>query len=143
MTAPARKVYAKRRTAVDCLTAGVAIACLLTQASGLLHGLLVEHARCPEHGEAVHVGETGHAAHASAIPGATAALHAAAARVEAHAHEHCALASDRRERAIAGRPSTTATAAPRAVARAVPLLSLAHPAQIPLLSLAPKSSPPA
>lgn len=124
--------------------AGVALLCLFGQTCALLHGILVEHARCPEHGEAVHA-----AADAHVVPYATRATldgplarKDADTRAEGHAHDHCLAVAERRAAAIA---PDAGGFVPERLSAIVPTTpdQTVRPAARPLFLLAPKTSPPA
>lgn len=135
----------RHRAGLRALALLVLLLSLVAQGSSFVHFFLIEHAVCPQHGELIHADEAGHhPLHASTAPdtGHTAAQPAAAEA--AHAHDHCAVVSDRRERwaclaslgSVASPPEVEMLAAVRV------RTSSCVPA-VPLLLLAPKSSPPA
>ena len=77
-----------------------ALLALFLQGSSGGHMLLVEHARCAEHGELVHEGGAHHH-HGAGHPETEApAFHGASDADFESAHEHCTLSSDRREAAV-------------------------------------------
>jgi len=85
------------RTASGRYSAGaLAALCLLTPILGYAHLLLVQHARCPEHGELVHV-EDAAADDASLLLGPGLQLRTdepqvaleSAPEVDGHEHDHC------------------------------------------------------
>jgi hypothetical protein len=83
-----------RRQLLKRLTLLVGIFCALSQVSGALHWVLVEHARCAEHGDWVHAGESDHG-HSDAAAPDTAAPDAASVSVQAadsdeHGNDHFA-----------------------------------------------------
>ncbi|WP_437631948.1 hypothetical protein [Sorangium sp. So ce854] len=139
----------------------IALVALLAQLSGLTHALLVRHARC-EHGELVHVGALVGAVHAGHGAGAGAELPAAAegpqqaeggalgpadpriAAQDALPHldgDHCDAF------ALRGRLAAPVHRVGEATLLEVLRLAALRPSPevrpIPLLTLAPKSSPPA
>jgi len=128
------------------MTLGLAALCLLAQLSGLVHLAFVAHVPCAEHGELVEAG-----APTSALPlqraaddGAAVAAEPSPADLPAHSHDHCAVTALRRTPVcplksyghidLSGDPG-------RGVR--VSRESRAARAVIPLLAVAPKSSPPA
>jgi hypothetical protein len=70
------------------------------QVAGSLHYVLIEHVRCAAHGELTH-GEPDHAGDAHHAAAATShdheTAHAIAAERAAHGHDHCPVATERRE----------------------------------------------
>jgi hypothetical protein len=110
-----------------------------------LHAATEHHARCPEHGELVHVDAplaAGTVAMAAATsPGDSDALRNAAAGVDGHEHDHCYLCPVSRER-LGTTPNADAIAAvmPAVVAHSLPAM-VAHGGQ-PRYIIAPKTSPP-
>jgi hypothetical protein len=114
----------------EACVAGVVLLC---QAAALIHAASAPHVTCPEHGDRVHLAAARTARHAGQLP--VAALEAAA---DAHQHDHCGLQHQ----------SRTPLPAPDAV---VAITGGDHPwsspgridlAAIPILSFAPKTSPP-
>jgi hypothetical protein len=110
---------------------------------GSLHEASVAHVTCAEHGEVVDgdarlSSPTAEHSHDAAVLLAVEALPGAA-----HGHDHCALAAQARERAVALR-SASLTERPQAQGLSAPAPEDApRPAAIALYLLAPKSSPPA
>jgi hypothetical protein len=136
-----------RRAPRPTLVVSTALLCLLVQALGYAHLLLVRHATCLEHAEIVHSPSPEAGAGARAATAGPRPLHrrveGTAPEDQGHGDEHClALASRRREGAtlvptqLAG-PALSA-AGPSVAPPTTP--SSFHP--VPLLHLAPKSSPP-
>ena len=125
----------RRRTKT--LAALVALFCVGSQASNVLHLLLVRHGVCLQHGELIHEEDTSRAVPLGsddpAVSGGTDAGE--------HGDEHCGALGDNRVRAI--RPET-----PAANATSIPAIEAAGAAQavvlrsLPLFRLAPKNSPP-
>jgi hypothetical protein len=121
---------------------GLATALVLLQVAGFAHFFLVAHEICPEHGELIHARRGGAGSRALA----PAFLeHDVLAGSEAYAsvgsHEHCSVFLHQRTRALAG--PILGRAEPQ-VCSAVPAAPPAAdvPAAVPVLFLAPKSSPP-
>ena len=133
-----------RRQSQPAIAVLVAWLCLLLQASGVAHGLLVRHSFCLEHGELIHVPEAGKG---SAPPAFTSRGKAFAVQAtgsaEADEHEHCAVFAHRRD-SLATSPQAHAVAAsPHAErAEATHAGGLLRAPACALLLLAPKTSPP-
>jgi hypothetical protein len=120
------------------------ILALLAQGTQLGHMLLVEHAICAEHGELVH-GEAHQAVEPWALDaaaGQSMALRPGFAAEQAHAHEHCGTASERRD-AVASAALTPLGLVRLDLIVAPPAELSPHPRPRAQLSLAPKTSPPA
>ncbi|WP_437956250.1 hypothetical protein WME76_33075 [Sorangium sp. So ce119] len=134
----------------------IALLALLAQLSGLAHALLVRHARC-EHGELVHVGalvDAGHGAARAALPAAAAAPPQAeggapgpgdrVAAQDALPHlddDHCDAFALRGQ--LGAPVHRVGEATLLEVLRLAALRPSPEVRPIPLLILAPKSSPPA
>lgn len=126
-----------RRTRARYGASLVAFVAFASQLGSVAHLAFVRHVECADHGEMVEVSTN--------APGidhedATSAVHQDAAQT--HGHDHCVIATLRRERTKGS--STPATAAPltrtdvgRTLVRAI-----APPPSICILDLAPKNSPP-
>ncbi|WP_437732032.1 hypothetical protein [Sorangium sp. So ce1335] len=164
--APRRPLLRPARGRAAGLRAGwsarwIALLALLAQACGLTHALLVRHARC-EHGELVHVGalvgavHAGHGADAAraALPAAAAATQQAeggapapvdqVAAQDALPHlddDHCDAFALRGQ--LAAPVHRVGGATLLEVLRLAALRPSPEVRPIPLLTLAPKSSPPA
>ena len=125
-----------RRTFVRYLRVWVGVLCLGGQFSTAFHELLVEHVRCPEHGEWVHV--DGEHVAASEEPTPDGPVFAASDAAD----DHCLLCSDLRKLALLA-PLIPALRAPTlgGDAAASGRRSPAYSAHI--YSFAPKTSPPA
>jgi hypothetical protein len=112
-----------------------AYVCLVAHAAAVLHAVAVRHATCPSHGELVHGSVTG----ARTAEGDTAR----AAETGEDMDEHClALATRRRELASLA-PAPVQLLAPDALPLAILPATATSPTTLPLLHLAPKTSPPA
>jgi hypothetical protein len=124
----------------------LALVFVASQLGSHLHAATEHHARCPEHGELVHVEmDAPLAAAAAAKTDGAASPEGAALRngaaAEGHEHEHCYLCPVSRERlGTIPNTDTIAAAAPVAVASPQPAV-VAHGGQ-PRYVLAPKTSPP-
>jgi hypothetical protein len=141
---PVSRAHAQRRRgAAGAFALLTALLCLVAQVAGVAHLGLVAHVRCVEHDALVHTNTAGshtqpaapeHASTAQGIPG----------DVEGHGDDHCLAAALRREQVLASAPVAAAASAPViSPARPAVALAVTPPAPIALLSLAPKSSPPA
>lgn len=129
------------------LVAGHALASLLTA----LHGLHVDHVRCAEHGEMVHVhdeeGADDAPAASQAAPDDGAQHIGSSAPPLAHAHDHCQALSVREQGDAFAMSPASAVTLPGApsnavlVARSAPQGTIATTGPPPL-TLAPKTSPP-
>jgi hypothetical protein len=126
------------------ITHATALLGLLGQTGALLHGVLIEHAQCPEHGDTVHVGDsmpaTAHGA-ASAGERGPAVRGTDDARAEAHGHEHCLGVCERRSATVTPDACTVVPIAFVTDVRRAPR-EIARAATRPLYLLAPKNSPP-
>ena len=126
-------------------TAALAAVCLLGPILGYAHMLLVAHARCPEHGELLHV-EAPSASEPLAAPGVPTREPIVAAESElaseTHDHDHCVVTSARKTQAAvrSAGPSLVVT---DPVPRQVVDEGAAASPPIALYVLAPKNSPPA
>jgi len=105
-----------------------------------LHLLTTRHVLCPEHGELIHAGEEAPAQRSGDTQDRAAVAPDGAS---GHHHDHCGVAATRprEEHGVATAPSPLAGVAPKAVATsAVP--QLPRVVRVPVLSYAPKVSPP-
>jgi hypothetical protein len=120
------------------------------QLGSYLHAATEHHARCPEHGELVHVDALPLAATGpmatpptgpEAVPDDADALRSGAAAADGHEHDHCYLCPVSRER-LGTMPSADAIAAvmPAVVAHSLP--AVVAPSGRPRYIIAPKTSPP-
>jgi hypothetical protein len=126
-----------------------AVACLLVYGVNFAHLALVRHAPCVAHDEVVHAAADAAAGPAGArrpdeeAPPGTATTAVAAASIPGHGEEHClALASRRREHAALSPAQADGGPAPGATPLPRPAPREAAAAPIPLVRLAPKTSPP-
>jgi hypothetical protein len=129
-----------RRQLLPRLTLLLGLFCAYSQVSSTLHWLLVEHARCADHGEWVHVAEEHHAHEAEDATPASPSV--AAAERDAHGHDHCQFLVDARSLTPVSRPealipSPTESLGPDLIGPSDCSLPVA------LYRLAPKTSPPA
>jgi hypothetical protein len=124
----------RRSSAIGWLAA---LALLAGQLSSVVHLLVVQHQRCPQHGELVHAAE-GTPLASSPRVGDGAAL-GPAESPEGHGHDHCLYLIHRPE--VMAPPGAGALVTVLADA---PFLDkiVARPASFPLFRLAPKTSPP-
>jgi hypothetical protein len=128
-----------RRPARRRVTALLAACCALAMLGSALHHLLARHAVCAEHGETIDAP----AARELARPPVSAQVEARAPAASQGQHEHCAWVHHRRSLGL-GAPTLSVAAPPLVPAASVAFA--ARPAPAPresVLSLAPKSSPPA
>ncbi len=122
----------------------IAALCLAAQGLVLGHYALVEHTRCAEHGELVHVG--GHADAHGTEHGAGAAADVASDLITtgeaAHdeSHEHCATCSERRKVICAPAP-IVATVSVRVDPSSTPVVQVFGASRA-VYWIAPKTSPP-
>lgn len=120
-----------------CVAALLCALTLAAQLASMAHGTTVTHVTCAEHGESMEVVASADAdrhAHTGACVRAIAG--------DSH-HEHCVIASFRRERSTAA-VATVRASAPilRGEASSSDRFAHAPASPIPLILLAPKSSPP-
>ena len=98
------------------------------------------HVLCAEHGELTHVSADGQP---SAIETVQVSVMAQRPGALPGGHEHCLLAARLQSSAATYKPARTATLPAQPVAGRAPVATaIALPAQCPLLSSAPKTSPP-
>ena len=124
----------------------LAVVFVASQVGSYLHAATEHHARCPEHGELIHVDAPPAAdtAATETAPGTTHDGHAlrnGTHGADSHEHDHCYLCSVSRER-LGTVPSaeTTAPVMAAVVAHAQPAV-VAHSGQSRYV-IAPKTSPP-
>ena len=109
---------------------------LVAQLVGFAHLAAVRHVRCAEHGELIEL----HGDDVATLARTTGDALGAAG--EGHGHDHCLLGPVRRDGAALAVPEAARVARAEVdVARARPPVDVAR-LPIPLLRLAPKSSPP-
>jgi hypothetical protein len=121
---------------------GVACALVLLQGAGIVHSFLDSHEICREHGELVH-GHRGRemVAADSPAPAGFGALRSSRAATPDPEHEHCQVSFHQRARAVPKPASSVVTPLEREVNTAAQARDVLPP-HIPLLAIAPKSSPP-
>lgn len=136
-----------RSARIQGLSALLVIAFLGSSLGSFVHKATERHARCPEHGEVIHVSSaSGLAAAAVELAGAPADGLGAVARTPAdnaagHEHEHCYLCPTSRERV--GLVAAHSLLLPiHAASSAATPSSHAAPPSLALYLLAPKTSPP-
>jgi hypothetical protein len=117
----------------------IALALLLVQGPSLFHLLVVPHATC-EHGELVEAGPTPASPHADATNARPSAEHPRIDRGREGGHEHCDALAVRHRLPDVGVFVAPATLLPVTLIDAGGERLEARP--VPILSLAPKSSPP-
>lgn len=111
---------------------------LFGQLASFAHLLAVDHVRC-EHGELVDLAH--HTPTVAAHRDADKSFHASSAS-ETPEHEHCLLSPMRRDRAVVAQRTSQSSIVACDRDRATAALASFVPAPIPLILLAPKSSPP-
>lgn len=133
----------QRSTLIQGHAALLAIVFVVSQIGSYVHAAFEDHARCPEHGELIHVDEL---PRTSAGPVATSehdALLDASAGANDHAHEHCYLCPVSRDRtAPAAQADHGVSAEMPAVVTLAPE-AVAAPGGRATYTIAPKTSPPA
>lgn len=123
----------------------LAALCLLGPILSYAHMLLVAHARCPEHGELLHVEAPGAVqlgARTEAAGGLSVIGSAERLSSESHAHDHCVVASARKAETVLESAGAIAVIEP-AGSPGGGDERRAGSAPVPLYVLAPKNSPPA
>jgi len=112
------------------------------QLAGAVHLLLVPHVVCPEHGELIHLDGDGEGDHPAPLELAASSYGRGPETTAADAHDHCMVSATRGAEPTLREPCGTRVPAcisePLASGVAAPPLHQA----VPLLLLAPKSSPP-
>jgi len=135
----------RRKVHSSSLAVVLASVTLAAQISSVAHMALVRHAICPEHGELIHPDELGGSAgapRALAKPDATA-IQSAPQLPTVHGHDHCLLASYRRQRIIPAAGTVALVAPTPMVGDSCLVADAPRPALVALYRLAPKNSPPA
>lgn len=138
-------VTIRRASTARWTTLGLAALCLVAQLSGLAHLAFVPHVTCAEHGELLEASTSASAwsIHPSS-PGESFEVRSAEPGPEAavgHSHNHCAVTSMRRTPGCPLGPASTEVSAPVEPQRRVGREPRV-PTVLPLLAVAPKSSPP-
>ncbi len=119
---------------------------VLGHVSGSAHLLFSRHAICPEHGEIIHLDEEiSSATPVAAVAKSSAASLASSADVRSaeYSHDHCLVASYRRERVTLSSPPTSLWIASLSVRGVYLLQDVPRSPLVALFRLAPKNSPPA
>lgn len=129
-----------RRQLVARLTLLVGIFCAFSQISGALHWVLVEHARCAEHGELVHTSDGDHAHSDTSAAPSSVSIEAGGSNE--HGHDHCEVSPAPRELMLVSSapislPPASVTGSSGDVRCSDAKASIAG------YALAPKTSPPA
>ena len=123
-----------------------ALICLLAQGAGFAHLALVRHATCAEHDALVHAPVTDTALLAAlgmtGPPASAAALAGTARGVPAHEDDHCLVAGLRRRDLLPVLDEGPTLLASPLPCRCPVAGAEARKGPVPLLHLAPKSSPP-
>jgi hypothetical protein len=131
-----------RSTILQGQAALVALVFVASQLGSYLHAATEHHARCPEHGELIHVDAAG--GDVVEIGDAADATEGAALRSAAtgdHEHDHCYLCPVSRERpGTLSHAGAIAAVTPAVIEHALPAAA-AHVGQ-PRYLIAPKTSPP-
>jgi hypothetical protein len=117
-----------------------ALTLLLAQTSTLIHLALVEHQRCPEHGETVHRGSAPVAGLGAVADLRGAVLDGPSAADLEERDEHCLGAALTQAALELPRPSVTPATPPVEIRPYA--LRIAPSPSLPLLDLAPKHGPP-
>jgi hypothetical protein len=113
-----------------------AYVCLVAQGAGVMHAIFVRHATCPTHGELTHATRV---ADRRAAPAPGPAASGTAVGLE-DVDEHCLAAGMRRDAAALQPVVAVARVAPGLPAPLVVAPLVLRP--VPLLGVAPKTSPP-
>jgi len=126
------------RTKLRFPAVALAALALFGQLAGFAHLVAVDHVRC-EHGELVDVGH--HAPTVAPHRDADKSFHASTA-ADTREHEHCLLSPMRRDRATVAPGASQSSIVACHRHSVIAALGRTVPAPIPLILLAPKSSPP-
>lgn len=116
---------------------------LAAQLASAAHLLVVRHAVCSLDGELIHPDER--AGHAHAAPRALErpGIDSSGPQEAAHGHDHCVLASRRRDPAAVPAPAGLSLEQPRIAVAPRPVAAGQGAQRLELYRLAPKQSPPA
>ena len=125
-----------RRTKARYWASAIAFFVLAAQIGGLAHLAFVKHVECAEHGEMVEVRAGSTIDHQDPV----AAFHTDSA--PAHGHDHCGIATLRRERTQSHSVPVAVAPQPRTDLGRTLERAIAPPPSIAILDLAPKNSPP-
>jgi len=137
-----QRVAPDRRTswAARAFTGTLTTLLVALQLGGVAHFLLVQHETCPEHGELVH-GRHNHQLGPSASPSSTSGVRESAASPGESEHSHCLVSLHQRTRALSAPVQEILHLVMGEVQPALRALE-APPPSVPVLSVAPKGSPP-
>lgn len=117
------------------------VVALAGQVSSFAHLALVRHVTCAEHGDLIEVGRE-RAIVATAAPRQAPAAFSAAAKSDAHGHEHCLIAPMRRDRLAGGTPASFDSAHIDGYGTIGVVGDHEGAPPIAIIVLAPKNSPP-
>jgi len=134
-----RRTAPAARARLRWLALSLALLCGGGPLASVVHLLLVRHVTCVEHGELIDADGKAPARRAASEPG----LEVADGGAPAHDHDHCVVLAHPPSSDTAPSVEVAAADAPVATSLAAPAHALGHPHPVPLLHLAPKSSPPA
>lgn len=122
-------------------TALLALVFVASQLGSYLHAATEHHARCPEHGELIHVEATAGTGIAAATADAPEGAALRSAADEEHEHDHCYLCPVSRERpGTVSHTGAIAAMTPAVIEHALPAAA-SHTGR-PRYVIAPKTSPP-
>lgn len=122
----------------DCVILG--LLALVLQGSSGGHMLLVEHAKCAEHGELIHRAH-GHGIDTATEPGRS--LRSTTDPESKASHDHCLLAAERRDALKPVADAWVAIVLTIDAPDCFPVVDSALPENAPRFRVAPKNSPPA
>jgi hypothetical protein len=138
------RTTASRPAARRYLAGALALFALLGQFANLAHLAVAQHAVCPEHGELVHSDQPGRRNPlVSLTESLTTALRPSGEAASKHSHDHCGIATQRREALLLAPPSAERVRLPAALATDwLPERQPRFAGQA-VFRFAPKCSPPA
>ena len=122
----------------DCVILG--LLALFLQGSSGGHMLLVEHAKCAEHGELIHRAN-GHGFDTATEPARS--LRSTSERESEASHDHCLLAAERRDAVKPVADAWVAIMLTTDAPNCLQVVDSALPENAPRFRVAPKNSPPA
>jgi hypothetical protein len=131
----------RKHTAMRVVASFLATVALAGQVTSFAHLVLVRHVTCAEHGELVELGKE-HAIPKAPPPKRPSSFVSAESTADGHGHDHCLIAPMRRDRIVAGAPSSLDSFHVDAYGTVgvVAVDEVAPP--IAVILLAPKNSPP-